>query len=625
MSYNLGNVDAMTYNGNEVETLTLDGTTIWEGLKDYSISVIATFDEETRMITVTVNTGKDLRRWNYEASLNGNKQFDNPYHPIYISDTKTIKLGRNEYNGELSPIAIGMDGTWDISVTGWPYFHETYENSGPKSTTVEVTTPVTLAITNLTPDATMQHRYVGTWGSEGHDDGAIIKIDEPSDRNIDLYRLKITDQRTGELIRNWHNAHRFRVYEDSYYFGLPATHRAFKIIWGWSATTSNETNEGYTRWQTIGKKGGGILRFFIEKDSDNDNSNNATADSSIAGTAAPEGQRIWDCIRDIHANPSSYEVIRSGSTYTDVDTQMTALLPVRIVDDFTKITFNKYFYSIPQSGSGGSFTDTLLEFTKSPQKYTVQVRGYDYSTSGWIDYLAIPFENSNKLDITLTAVGLPSYSRQFGLPESHNPKTTREPSLHQEWTYTIPAGMKSIEVIGVGGGGGSWAAHDGGYGQNTRPGGAGSGFIAKFESVQLKEGDVLSGHWGSAGGSGYYNGGVGAAGSETTLKLNGTLLVTAHPGGNASASASGANGVSIKASGWDSLATSLTLHQGTAYTGVLYGGDGSCPACGYDPWGYLNSGSYNISHIGEPVFGESYGGLAQMTGYIMITELEEEW
>ena len=337
----------------------------------------------------------------------------------------------------------------------------------------------------------MQHVYDTTWGSVGHDDGAIIKIDEPSDRNIDFYRLKITDQRTGALVRDWHGAHRFRIREDHYYQGLPETHRAFKIIWGWSATTNNETNVGYTQWQTIGKKGGGILRFFVEKDSDTSSSNNATADSSIAVTAAPEGQRIWDCIRDIHANPSNYEVIRgdevAGASQTTVDTQMTALLPVRIVDDFTKITFNKYFYSIRQSGSGGSFSSTLLDFTKSPQKYTIQVRGYDYSTLSYLDYLNVPFENSNKLDVTLTAVGLPEYSRQFGLPDGHNPKTTREPSLHQEWTYTVPAGMKSIEVMGAGGGGGSWGAHDGGYGQNTRPGGAGSGFIAKFESVQWEE------------------------------------------------------------------------------------------------------------------------------------------
>ena len=89
-SYNLGNVDAMTYNGNEVETLTLDGTTIWEGLKDYSIAVTATFDEETRMITVNVITGKDLLRWNYEASIAGNRQYHNDYYPIYTASA--VKL-----------------------------------------------------------------------------------------------------------------------------------------------------------------------------------------------------------------------------------------------------------------------------------------------------------------------------------------------------------------------------------------------------------------------------------------------------------------------------------------------------------------------------------------------------
>ena len=101
------------------------------------------------------------------------------------------------------------------------------------------------------------------------------------------------------------------------------------------------------------------------------------------------------------------------------------------------------------------------------------------------------------------------------------------------------------------------------------------------------------------------------------------MLVTANPGGNATGTASGANGVSEKASGWDSHATSLTLHQGTAYAGVLSGGDGSCPACGYDPWGYVNSPSYNVSHIGVPVHDVSDGGLAQMTGYIIITEVGE--
>ena len=770
MSYDLSNINTITYDGADVEKLTLDGAVIWEGL-DQSLSVVATYDDATRMITVTVTTGKSLQRWYYEARFGGNIAYSNAYYPIYAGEEggsensfrgKTIQLGRDKATGDLSPISTNGDGTWEISVTGYPSNHES-SNIGVKSVTVEVTTEETMVITNLTPNATMEHEYGDTWGSVGHDDGAIIKATEPS--NIDFYELKFTNQQTGELIRNWHRAHRFRVVEDRVFnFGNDSyqTHEAYKIEWGFSS-------QSYSFYQDISKSGNSKpLRFFVKNVGERSHKNNATADSTVSSnTAAPEGQRIWDCIRDIHANPSNYEVRDDNG---NVETQMTTLLPDRIVDDFNKITFNKYFYSIPTYGSDGPYDgSTDLDFIQSPQKYTVQVRAVDYSNTskynseaiaaGW--NLSPRMETSNKLDITLTAIGLPNYNHQFGLPVSHNPKTTREPSLHTAWTYTIPAGMKRIEVLGVGGGGGSWGAHDGVIGQNTRPGGAGSGFTAKFEAVQwqrvhgkqlslnvssnvtlqstenilqivygvggssrkfryftgfnpttkkmtydqysystkessgeftisttesspttvgrenddytitmwysssdkllylttgassledsmlsgnsesgmtgdyehatyatatsLKEGDVLSGNWGSAGGSGYYSGGVGASGTHTTLKLNGTLLVTAQPGGNASGVASGANGVSIKASGWDSHATSIDLHQGTAYTGVLSGGDGSCPACGYDPWGYVNSPSYNVSHIGEPAFGDSYGGLAQMTGYIIINEIGEDY
>lgn len=392
----------------------------------------------------------------------------------------------------------------------------------------------------------MYHVYENNWGPEGYKDGALIYLNTENE-DWDYYVVDVLDEEGNLIFRR--NSSRFRIKKDFYYSPTvgDTTYDAYYLEYGYVSYLFS-LDLGYYYWKPV-TKGGKLLYHFIEKGGPE---NISVANSSIGDSGATNGVQIWDTVRDIHENPASYHIAKSQSDLT-TDPQVATHPVNRILPDFEIFGLNKYSFVLKRSGSGGPWDGTTA---------------LDFNTGGGVRF---------KTD-----------------SEPNNSTATEQGGT---WSYTVPNGVTKIEIKGVGGGGGSWGAHDGGYGQNTRPGGVGSGFKAIFN---VSEGDVFSGNIGNAGGAGYYNGGVGGPGSATTLKKNGVLVVTANAGGNASGSAFGVNGTSVKASGWSAYAESIDLYTGTHGNKILSGGDGSCPACGYDPWGYVNHPSYNISDIGTP-------------------------
>lgn len=458
MSYDLGNTENITYDGQEVDKLTLDGAVIWERL-------IATL----------------------KLKVVGSERLD---------DEVSSSLMHHEYNSSNWGSYAWKDG----------------------------------ALINCYPE----QKY---WYPNG--EFAVLKFD--------YFLFKLTDE-DGNLISNWRSTSRFRVQRN--YYSNPVIggtqYSTYYLLYGYSAyyTEGALAHTGYYKWKPV-TKGGKLLNHFIE---DGGPENLSKGNSSIGDSGAIDGDIIWDTVKDIHANPSSYHIAKSVSDLT-TDASVSTHPVNRITTKDTTFALNKYYFTISR-GSDGNWDETPLDFTA-------------------------PIS--------------------FGTKSQPNSSTSTEQG--GTWTYTVPSGVTQIEISGVGGGGGSWAAHDGGYGQNARPGGVGSGFKAIFN---VATGDVFSGNIGNAGGAGYYNGGIGGPGSATTLKKDGTLVVTANAGGQATGSAFGANGTSVKASGWDTYAESIDLYTGTHGNKILSGGDGSCPACGYDPWGYTNSSSYTMYDIGTP-------------------------
>ena len=258
-SHNLGNVDAMTYNGAEVDKLTLDGETIWERM--IATLKIKVIDSE-----------------------------------LFDSETSSSKM-HHEYNSS-------------------------------------------------------------NWGSYAWKDGALIncypepKYESGYDSNgewyfrqliFDYFLFKLTDE-DGELISNWRSTSRFRVKRN--YYNNPVVgdtqYRTYYLLYSYSSyyTSGGNAHTGNYYWQPV-TKGGKLLNHFME---DGGPENLSKANSSIGDSGAKDGDIIWDTVKDIHANPSSYHIAKSSSNLTT-----DATIPTHPVDRITKydttFAMNKYFFT----------------------------------------------------------------------------------------------------------------------------------------------------------------------------------------------------------------------------------------------------------------------------------------
>lgn len=187
------------------------------------------------------------------------------------------------------------------------------------------------------------------------------------------------------------------------------------------------------------------------------------------------------------------------------------------------------------------------------------------------------------------------------------------------YSWTVPIGVHSVTVKAVGGGGPGYAYHDGGYCQHAWAGSPGGGAIVTLPVVP---GDVISGVYGDAGGSGYYNGGQGGAGSATTVYLNATLIATCGAGGGGSGTP-GALGTATLTMGYGG-----TTHTGLAQSVWLNACDGSYPYENhYDPWSWVLGGAYGQYVLGSVPFeapsdlGANYerAGMPQVCGWVSLT------
>ena len=269
----------------------------------------------------------------------------------------------------------------------------------------------------------MYHEYKNNWGPDGYNDGALIDVNNNNkDFDYFIFRLKKGD---GTLIRNWDNISRFRIKRNHYYNPTVGgiTYNAYFLTYTYSSYSYSQ-GSGYYYVQPV-TKGGKLLYHFVE---DGASENMSTANSAIADSGATNGDKIWDTVRDIHANPASYRIAKSQTDLT-TDPSVSTHPQNRIISDYETFGLNKYFFSLGYS-SGGSWSSTPLDFSGA------------------------------------------TVGDSFGTGSGPNSATTTEQG--GTWTYTVPSGVTQIEISGVGGGGGSWGAHDGGYSQSTRPGGIGS-------------------------------------------------------------------------------------------------------------------------------------------------------
>jgi hypothetical protein len=228
----------------------------------------------------------------------------------------------------------------------------------------------------------------------------------------------------------------------------------------------------------------------------------------------------------------------------------------------------------------------------------------------------VPFTCPTKGGHGYLSISWPLTVVAFGDPTVNTSTGTRSGG---SFSFTIPSSVYTIIINAVGGGGPGYAYHDGGYCQHAWAGSPGGG--ATIE-LSVSPGDVISGYYGNAGGSGYYNGGQGGGGSATTVYKNGALIATCYPGDGGSGTP-GALGTAVIEAPF-----SGTTYTGTAQSGWLNACDGSYPPYNhYDPWSWVLAGSYAQSVLGtvaiQPpsVLGANYqrAGMPQVCGWVSIT------
>ena len=189
----------------------------------------------------------------------------------------------------------------------------------------------------------------------------------------------------------------------------------------------------------------------------------------------------------------------------------------------------------------------------------------------------------------------PYINQRFGLgnPNYYLPNRATTTRAGGSYSYTVPNEVTSIKIYAVGGGGGSWGAHNGSgsYCQTAWAGGVGGGVIL---TLPVQSGDIISGVFGDAGGAGYYSGGTGGPGSATTVYKNGALVATCNPGGqgNQSPAQPGTASITSSFSSYGSTYTGLSQSQ------VFVGCDTSTNGNGYDPWNWIERGGRSIDQAG---------------------------
>lgn len=205
----------------------------------------------------------------------------------------------------------------------------------------------------------------------------------------------------------------------------------------------------------------------------------------------------------------------------------------------------------------------------------------------------------------------------FGDPTVNRTTSTRNGAAY---SWVVPEGVTSVSINAAGGGGGAYAYHDGGYCQHAWAGAPGGG-LANL-TLPVVAGDVISGVYGNAGGKGFYNGGTGGPGSDTTIFKNGSLVATCGAGGQATTSTPG---TTVITSGYLGTAT-----VGTRQTNWVSGCDGGYPyEDHFDPWSWVLGGDagYPQSVLGTvaiqapSALGANFerAGMGQVCGWVSIT------
>jgi hypothetical protein len=178
-------------------------------------------------------------------------------------------------------------------------------------------------------------------------------------------------------------------------------------------------------------------------------------------------------------------------------------------------------------------------------------------------------------------------------------------------TYTIPAGVYSIQALLVGGGGGGGAGWEGG--------GGGGGGVLYVPFIAVQPGQVFTVRVGAAGAGGYTNNYPTSGGNSSLIYTNGNISNIAYGGGFGAgeqniigpASFGPANGGSGGGGSWGYNSTgnnNAPVCPGA--NGII--GQGYCGGSGYDP-GYSGGGS---PYIGGGGGGSGYPGQTPAPGIL---------
>lgn len=114
--------------------------------------------------------------------------------------------------------------------------------------------------------------------------------------------------------------------------------------------------------------------------------------------------------------------------------------------------------------------------------------------------------------------------------------------LTSSGTFTVPAGVRSIDVFLVGGGGGGGAGEYSGSSPYYSGGGAGSGYTNTIKSIAVTPGLACPYTVGAGGAGGTGNAGNGRSGGVSSITINGTSYSANGGNGNGTGASGGKGG-----------------------------------------------------------------------------------
>ena len=313
--------------------------------------------------------------------------------------------------------------------------------------------------------------------------------------------------------------------------------------------------------------------------------------------------------------------VYSGRTYYRNGVKGTGTMTVGSILSFSAAAYSTtqilLTWQNPYVATGKPFSGVFINYSTSGYPGTGGTRIYtgagSNTTAGGISTALVTLPSAGTTYyFSATPYCTCSAGDIWGSSLNANAKTTSSgrQSFTTSGTFTVPAGVRSINIFIVGGGGKGGMGYYYSGGDIGGGGGGGGGYTAYRNAIAVNPGDVLINTVGSGAIALYSSGG------ESSVTLNGTVLVVASGGTSGRGDIEGHRGGNGGSGGGRGGITSSTEGQNRGGAG---GSNGSYGYRGYDSAFYGGSGQGTTTKEFGLSTGTLYAGGGGAAGRLLIS------